>query len=105
MHSEDVGFDVAVPGEELEANTAGMLVAYVHLIQLVVGEMLLIVMSLQHDLAFDGLVTTRTGVGCADVLVVWCARQVVHTFSLGAAGGQGEDGGWRGAVTQWRVVV
>jgi hypothetical protein len=60
---QDVGLDVAVSSEELEADTAGVLVADVEARKLRVVVVFLILVSLEHDASLDGLVAMSARVG------------------------------------------
>ena len=94
VHPQDVGLDVTVAGEQLEADPTSVLVPHVHGVQLLILKVLLEVVSLKHYFALDGLVATGTRVWRVDVFVVWGARQVVHAL-VGTASGTSRAGAAR----------
>ena len=77
MDPQDVGLDVAIAGEQLQADSASVLVTDVHMGELRVVEVLLVLVGLKHHAALDGLVTVSARVGRVQVFVVRRARQVV----------------------------
>ena len=103
VHPQDVGLDVTVAGEQLEADPTSVLVPHVHGVQLLILKVLLEVVSLKHHFALDGLVATRTRVWRVDVFVVWGARQVVHTLVGTAAAASGARPRAAGATARSRA--
>lgn len=78
MDSQNVRLDVAVAGEQLEADTTGMFITdLAQLTDVGVLVMLLVLVSLQHDSALDGLVAGVALVRRVQILVVGGAGQVV----------------------------
>ncbi len=64
VNPQDVSLDVAVSGEELQTNPAGVLVTDIYARQFRIVVVFLILVSLQHHSTLDGLVAMSAGVRC-----------------------------------------
>ena len=78
VDTKDVGLNVRIARKQFKANTTRVLVAQIHVVQLRIVIVFLVDVRLQHDSALDRLITVLARVRRVDVLVVGCARQLVH---------------------------
>jgi hypothetical protein len=80
MHPQDVSLHVAVPGKQLQADPASVLISDVDSGKFRIVIVLLILVGLKHDATFNGLVAVSAGVRGVQVFVIGCAGKVVHGF-------------------------